>query len=100
MRQQGLVRYAHESHIDAPPEVVFAFHEAPGALARLVPPWERVEVVTPPSSLAPGTRVVFGDEDGGVYGFRISDGSVAWQTDLNGVWTAGPLASDAAVFFG
>jgi ligand-binding SRPBCC domain-containing protein len=58
VRQQGVVRYVHESHIEAPPEVVFAFHEAPGALARLVPPWERVEVVRPPSSLAPGTRVV------------------------------------------
>ena len=37
---------------------VYAFHERPDALARLIPPWERVRVVVPPSSLAKGTRVV------------------------------------------
>lgn len=52
------MRYVHESVIRAPPEAVFAFHERPDALARLVPPWERVEVVQPPSSLQPGTRVL------------------------------------------
>lgn len=50
--------FVHQSRIEAPPDAVFAFHERPDALRRLVPPWERVEVVTPPSSLAPGTRVV------------------------------------------
>jgi ligand-binding SRPBCC domain-containing protein len=54
----GPVLFVHESRIEAPPEVVFAFHERPDALQRLVPPWERVEIVRPPSSLAPGTRVV------------------------------------------
>ena len=52
------MRYVHESLIAAPPEAVFAFHERPDALAKLVPPWENVEVVQPPSSLAPGTRVL------------------------------------------
>jgi hypothetical protein len=37
---------------------VYAFHERPDALARLIPPWERVSIVVPPSSLAAGTRVV------------------------------------------
>ena len=37
---------------------VYAFHERPDALARLIPPWERGEVVVPPTSLAKGTRVV------------------------------------------
>jgi ligand-binding SRPBCC domain-containing protein len=37
---------------------VYAFHERPDALARLIPPWERVRVVVPPASLAKGTRVV------------------------------------------
>ena len=50
--------YVHESHIDAEPCAVFAFHEQPDALARLVPPWEKVEIVQPPSSLRPGTRVL------------------------------------------
>lgn len=52
------MRYAHESRIAAPPEAVFAFHEAPGALQRLTPPWERVEVVEAGSGLRVGGRVV------------------------------------------
>lgn len=52
------MRFIHESHIAAPPSAVFAFHERPDALARLVPPWEPVEVLRPPASLLPGTRVL------------------------------------------
>jgi ligand-binding SRPBCC domain-containing protein len=37
---------------------VFAFHERADALSRLIPPWEHVRVVEPPTSLAKGTRVV------------------------------------------
>ncbi len=37
---------------------LYAFHERPDALARLLPPWERVTVLVPPVSLAKGTRVV------------------------------------------
>lgn len=50
--------FVHQSRIDKPVERVFAFHERPDALAKLVPPWQKVEIVQPPSSLAPGTRVV------------------------------------------
>jgi ligand-binding SRPBCC domain-containing protein len=37
---------------------VYAFHERPDALAQLIPPWEHVRVLVPPTSLATGTRVV------------------------------------------
>ena len=37
---------------------VYAFHERPDALARLIPPWEHVRILEPPASLAAGTRVV------------------------------------------
>jgi ligand-binding SRPBCC domain-containing protein len=37
---------------------VYAFHERPDALARLIPPWEHVIIVEPPRSLVAGTRVV------------------------------------------
>jgi ligand-binding SRPBCC domain-containing protein len=50
--------FVHESVIEAPPARVFAFHERPEALRLLIPPWERVEVVQPPASLQPGTRVI------------------------------------------
>jgi ligand-binding SRPBCC domain-containing protein len=52
------MRFEKQTRIAAPPEVVFAFHESPGALERLIPPWEHVEVVEGGGSLRPGTRVV------------------------------------------
>ena len=50
--------FVKESLIPAPVARVFAFHESPGALEKLIPPWERVEVVLRGTSLAPGTKVV------------------------------------------
>jgi len=51
------MRFDWESTIAAPRSRVFAFHEAPGALLRLIPPWERVELVSGGGSLRPGSRV-------------------------------------------
>jgi ligand-binding SRPBCC domain-containing protein len=53
-----MMRFVKESRIAAPPEVVFAFYESPGAFQRLAPPWERVEVVQGGDSLKPGSQVV------------------------------------------
>lgn len=39
-------------------DTVFAWHERPGALERLTPPWERVEVVERSGGLEDGGRVV------------------------------------------
>lgn len=50
--------FVKESRIAAPPNAVFAFHESPGALEKLTPPWEKVTVIESPDSLAPGSRVV------------------------------------------
>jgi len=44
--------------LNAAARPVFAFHEAPDALARLQPPWQKSEVIKPPSSLAVGTIVI------------------------------------------
>jgi ligand-binding SRPBCC domain-containing protein len=52
------MRFEKKTLIEAPAREVFAFHERPDALARLVPPWEPVEIVIPPRSLDVGTRVV------------------------------------------
>jgi ligand-binding SRPBCC domain-containing protein len=51
-------RFVKESRIAAPPGLVFAFHESPGAFQKLVPPWEQVTVESEPESLRPGSRVV------------------------------------------
>ena len=52
------MRYVKESRIAAPPSRVFAFHESRGALRRLTPPWESVELVEGGDSIRPGSRVV------------------------------------------
>lgn len=52
------MRFLKESTIEASAEAVFAFHEAPDALARLQPPWQTTRIVQPPTSLEVGTRVV------------------------------------------
>ncbi len=52
------MRYVKETEIAASAATVFGFHEAPDAFARLQPPWQRTEIITPPASLAVGTRVV------------------------------------------
>lgn len=51
-------RFVRESLIQAPADVVFAFHEAPDAFERLQPPWQTTQILQPPSSLEVGTRVV------------------------------------------
>ena len=51
------MQFVQESVLPASVEEVFAFHERPDAFALLQPPWEQVEILTPPSSLEVGTRV-------------------------------------------
>lgn len=52
------MQFVKESRIAAAPALVFAFHESPGALERLTPPWERVEMIEGGTSILPGSRVV------------------------------------------
>ncbi len=52
------MQFVKESRIEAPPGRVFAFHESPGALARLTPPWEKVRVEEGGTSIRVGSRVV------------------------------------------
>lgn len=52
------MHFVKESRIAAPPGVVFAFHESPGALERLNPPGQNVRVVQGGDSLRPGSRTV------------------------------------------
>jgi uncharacterized protein (TIGR01777 family) len=47
-------------------EDAFAWHERPGALERLIPPWERVEVLEHSGGIAEGARVVIRLHEGPV----------------------------------
>ena len=59
-RSNGTSRqqYFKQTRINAPPDVVFRFHESPDALSHLIPPWENMKLVESAGSLHPGSRVV------------------------------------------
>lgn len=48
----------YESVVDHPRDEVFAWHTRPGAMPRLVPPWQPMTVVAETSSLADGQAVL------------------------------------------
>ena len=48
----------HSSTVGHPIETVFAWHERPGAFARLAPPWQPVRLVEEAGSLADGKAVI------------------------------------------
>jgi uncharacterized protein len=48
----------YSSVVDAPPAEVFAWHERPGALPRLVPPWQPIKVAQEARSLSDGRAVL------------------------------------------
>jgi ligand-binding SRPBCC domain-containing protein len=50
--------FVKESLIHATPERVFAFHEQPEALVRLLPPWEKARVVKSARISEVGTRAI------------------------------------------
>jgi uncharacterized protein (TIGR01777 family) len=50
--------YERSVDLPVPPEVAFAYHERPGALQRLIPPWESVTVERSDNSLTTGSQVL------------------------------------------
>jgi uncharacterized protein (TIGR01777 family) len=48
----------YSSSVDHPIEAVFAWHERPGALERLAPPWQPVHLIEEARSLAQGRAVI------------------------------------------
>jgi ligand-binding SRPBCC domain-containing protein len=51
------MQFVKESRVAASPTTVFAFHESPGALERLTPPWESVKILESAGSLQVGSRI-------------------------------------------
>ena len=58
--------YAAEIDLPVSVEDAFAYHERPGALNRLIPPWESVSIERSDRSLAPGNQVVLVTKIAGV----------------------------------
>ena len=55
------------TRIARPAAEVFAWHERPGALARLCPPWERIELISSSGGIRDGARVVIRSRVGPVW---------------------------------
>lgn len=67
------MRFSYQTEIpDLSPEEVFDWHERPGALERLTPPWGDVEVVSRSGGI----------KDGGKISLRIKRGPTAFRWDL------------------
>lgn len=49
--------FRKEHHFNAPVEELFRWHARPGALERLSPPWDPLEVLEKGPGIEPGTRV-------------------------------------------
>ncbi|MEO8648053.1 MAG: SRPBCC family protein [Acidobacteriota bacterium] len=52
------MKFIKESVIKAAPECVFAFHELPDALERLIPPWEKARVIQKADISKVGSRAI------------------------------------------
>lgn len=52
----SLQRFSHSTPIDRPASEVFRWHERPGALERLTPPWEHIEIVQAAAGITDGQR--------------------------------------------
>jgi len=52
----GRLSFEHASHFDCPAEELGAWHFRPGAIHRLIPPWESIEVLREASPLVDGAR--------------------------------------------
>ena len=90
MARENLFVYA--SRIEATAERVFRWHAEPGALARLTPPWEKMEVVEPAPGIRNGDRGVLRVHFGPIpmlWKFEHSDYQEARQ--FRDVQTAGPF---------
>jgi ligand-binding SRPBCC domain-containing protein len=62
--------FVKESVIAATPERVFAFHERPDALRRLMPPWERARIVEHAQTLEVGAVTIIETRLFGLYPVR------------------------------
>ena len=64
------MRFVKESIIRATPERVFAFHELPDVMLRLLPPWESSRVIAPAPNLQIGSRAVIDTKLFGLFTVR------------------------------
>ncbi|MCC6329845.1 MAG: SRPBCC family protein [Acidobacteria bacterium] len=84
-----------ESIIKAPPERVFAFHELPDALERLIPPWEKAKVIQKADISQLGSRAIIETSIFGIFSVRWVAEHTAYDppTSFEDVQINGPFRS-------
>ena len=68
--------FIRRSRIDAPAEKVFAWHAQPGALERLTPPWDPIEILERVAGIHNGAR--------GAFRVRMGPFRVRWEFEHRG----------------
>ena len=54
-----VTKFQYRSVVDVPSDELFAWHARPGAVSRLMPPWENLQILQDAGSLEDGSEVVF-----------------------------------------
>lgn len=87
------MKFVKESIVPATVEEVFAFHERPDAFELLQPPWDRVEILQPPASLAVGTQVKLRSKVGPLWVSIVAE-HVAYEKNrrFEDIMVEGPFA--------
>ena len=68
--------FIRRARIEAPAEKVFAWHAQPGALERLTPPWEPIEILEPAAGIRDGAH--------GAFRVRMGPFRVRWEFEHRG----------------
>jgi ligand-binding SRPBCC domain-containing protein len=85
--------FSRSVRIERPAAEVFAWHERAGALARLCPPWERVELVSATGGVRDGARVTVRNKVGPFWTeWRVEHRDYVAGKQFRDVQTAGPFA--------
>ena len=81
------------TRIARPAAEVFAWHERPGALARLCPPWERIEIVSSVGGVREGARVTVRNKFGPCWiEWRVEHRDYEAGRQFRDVQLSGPFA--------
>ncbi|MEJ7625027.1 MAG: SRPBCC family protein [Pyrinomonadaceae bacterium] len=89
------MKFLKETIIRAPPERVFAFHELPDAIERLIPPWENARIIQKADISRLGSQAIIEQKIFGLIPSRWTAEHTAYDPPrmFEDVQISGPFAS-------